>query len=399
MSTATSSATITPINSASSPPTPKVIIIGAGLSGLAIAHGLRRHDIPFTICEKESTPRDRNWGVTISWAVPFLAKCLPPELFARLQECQPDIRLNNAAEGKESLLIRDGATGQPLIEPSFPGTRRLQIKRTRRIWGEALLEHGGEGVRYGKVLVGIDTPDEGEYKGKVVGRFEDGSCEVGDVLIGTDGGSSFALWLDEKINPSVDVGCHPKKMYSGILILDKPDLERPETWVFYVLSTWPKEEGVTYGKDDDLLEEYRRRMDGWGDPYRKVADWIPEGTKVRPILGGLKVFAPKERWNNRDGRVTIGGDAAHSMTFHRGQGGNNALRDAERFVGAMVEVKEGLRSLKDAVDAYDQDVFERGLNEVDMSSKQTHAFHDYKAFLQSPLMKHGIKPTANLGSS
>jgi hypothetical protein len=87
-----------------------------------------------------------------------------------------------------------------------------------------------------------------------------------------------------------------------------------------------------------------------------------------------------------------------SMTFHRGQGGNNALRDAERFVSAMKEVKDGARSLRDAVDAYDQDVFERGLNEVDMSSKQTHAFHDYDAFLQSPLMKHGIKPTANLGT-
>jgi 2-polyprenyl-6-methoxyphenol hydroxylase-like FAD-dependent oxidoreductase len=348
MSTAKSSATITPMSSTSSQPPPKVIIIGAGLSGLAIAHGLRRHDIPFVVCEKESTPRDRNWGVTISWAVPFLAKCLPPDLFARLQECQPDIRLNNAAEGKESVLIRDGATGHPLIEPSFPGTRRLQIKRTRRIWGEALLEHGGEGVRYGKVLVGIKTPDEGEHKGKVIAQFEYGSQEVGDVLIGTDGGSSFvrqvvcrdikggceawdlgynfvnfpftltreqALWLDETINPSVDVGCHPKKMYSGIMILDKPDLEQPETWVFYVLSTWPKEKGVTYGKDDDLLEEYRRRMEGWGDPYRKVADWIPEGTKVRPVLGGLKVFAPKERWNNKDGRVTIGGDAARKFPY------------------------------------------------------------------------------------
>jgi cation diffusion facilitator CzcD-associated flavoprotein CzcO len=42
----------------------KVLIIGAGLSGLAIAHGLRRNGIDFEIFEKETTPRDRNWAVT-----------------------------------------------------------------------------------------------------------------------------------------------------------------------------------------------------------------------------------------------------------------------------------------------------------------------------------------------
>lgn len=46
-------------------PEPKVIIIGAGLSGLAIAQGLKRHGIDFEIFEKEAVPRDRNWGVTV----------------------------------------------------------------------------------------------------------------------------------------------------------------------------------------------------------------------------------------------------------------------------------------------------------------------------------------------
>lgn len=394
----------------------KVIIIGAGLSGLAIAHGLKKNNISFAVFEKEITPRDRNWGVTISWAIPFLEKCLPPELFARLQECQPDPGLNNKAEGKETVLIRDGATGKTLVEPSFPGTRRLQIKKTRRIWGE------GMDVRYGKSLVRIETPDGGG----VVAHFEDGTSEAGSVLIGTDGGSSWvrgfvcngdaeawdlgyhfvnfpfslsaeqALWLDKEINPSVDVGCHPKSMYSGVFILDKPDLERPETWVFYVLATWPKKEsGISYERNQDLLPEYRRRMEGWGDPYKKVSDWIPEGTIVKPIIGGLKVFAPSKKWDNHGGRVTIGGDAAHSMTFHRGQGGNNALRDAERFVTAMTEVKTNSKTLMQAVDAYDQEVLERGSAEVKMSSAQTHAFHDYEAFLNSPIMKHGIKPTTS----
>jgi 2-polyprenyl-6-methoxyphenol hydroxylase-like FAD-dependent oxidoreductase len=63
------------------------------------------------------------------------------------------------------------------------------------------------------------------------------------------------------------------------------------------------------------------------------------------------------------------------MTFHRGQGGNNALRDAERFVSAMVEVKDGSKTLKESVDIYDEDVRRRGVQEVEVSTTQTHATH------------------------
>jgi 2-polyprenyl-6-methoxyphenol hydroxylase-like FAD-dependent oxidoreductase len=349
--------------------------------------------------------------------VPFLEKSLlPPDLVARLKECQPDPGLDCVARGQESVLVRDGATGKTLVEPGFPGIRRLQIKKTRRIWGE------GIDVQFDKSITSIETPSsEG-----VTASFSDGTSATGSVLIGTDGGSSFvrgwllpdqeawdlgynflnfsfqlpadqAQWVSERAHPIVDVGTHPRKpMYSGIFILDKPDLERPETWVFYVLSTWPKEPGVSYDKDQDLLAEYRRRMADWGSPYKEVADWIPKGTRVRTIGTGLKVFAPKGSWDNRNGRVTMAGDAAHAMTFHRGQGGNNALKDAERFVAAMIEVTSGRKTLAAAMDEYDSELLQRGAAEVEMSSKQTHAFHDFDAFLQSPIMKHGIKPTATV---
>lgn len=70
------------------------------------------------------------------------------------------------------------------------------------------------------------------------------------------------------------------------------------------------------------------------------------------------------------------------------------MKDAEKFVAAMIEVRQRRKLLKEAVDAFDSEMLQRGATEVDMSAKQTHAFHDYEAFLQSPIMKHGIKPTA-----
>lgn len=306
-------------------------------------------------------------------------------------------------------MLRDGATGEVMVMPHFPGIRRLNLQKWRKVMGE------GVDVQFGKGVSSITTDESG-----VTAHFSDGTSETGSVLIGTDGGSSAvrtillpgadgapevlpyeflnfpiqftaeqSLWMDKEMHPIVDVGVHPKSMYCGVFLLDKEDLQRPETWRFYILATWPKEDGVTYDRDQDMLPELRKRMDGWADPYKSAVEWAPN-TKVKIVPGGLRVWSPKTAWDNRGGRVTLGGDAAHSksysrlgvweltivgMTFHRGQGGNNALRDSERFVSAMKSVKDGAKTLKQAVDEYDEDVRTRGAQEVEVSTVQTHATH------------------------
>ncbi|KIW96496.1 uncharacterized protein Z519_03565 [Cladophialophora bantiana CBS 173.52] len=72
-------------------------------------------------------------------------------------------------------------------------------------------------------------------------------------------------------------------------------------------------------------------------------------------------FAPFP-WDNTDGRVTLAGDAAHAMLPHRGQGLNNALKDASEIVDAL--------SLKDAIDAYEAEMIPRGAAEVGLTRQQ-----------------------------
>ena len=62
----------------------------------------------------------------------------------------------------------------------------------------------------------------------------------------------------------------------------------------------------------------------------------------------------------------------------------------------MVAVKDGKKTLVEAVNDYDEDVITRGKQEVEVSRVQTDAFHDYEQFINSPIMKHGIKPTLDL---
>jgi len=80
-----------------------------------------------------------------------------------------------------------------------------------------------------------------------------------------------------------------------------------------------------------------------------------------------------------------------SMTFHRGQGGNLAIKDADEFVNSLLAVKADGKSLQEAVDGYDKGALLRG-EEVEISQKASMAFLDYENFDKSPVFKMGISP-------
>ncbi|KAM7213943.1 hypothetical protein V8F06_010642 [Rhypophila decipiens] len=256
-----------------------VIIVGAGLAGIAIAHGLQKHNIAYTLVERETTPRDRNWGITLSWALPLLESLLPPSLA-------------NRACSSEMVSLGRSSCVRFILE----GFRRMQIQKTKRV-----LSTGLSNLQYGKRLINLSYPSDG----LVTAHFDDGSAITGNVVIGVDGRSSkvrrcllseeaaaqevlpyafmnfpFRLpaekerWLDSTMNPSVDVAPHPKKMYMGLFLLDKPELEKPETWVFYILATWAIACKEDEENTENRLERLRAHMDGWADPYKSVVDWL-----------------------------------------------------------------------------------------------------------------------------
>lgn len=309
-----------------------VIVVGAGLAGLAIAHGLQRNNIHCTIVDRETTPRDRNWGITLSWALPLLSKLLPEDLYDNLQACQPDPSLDGERAGKEGILIRDGATGGVKIRVQFPVIRRVNIQKTKTNLGKGL------NIKYGKKLVDIIINDDAGHVNGVTAKFEDGTDLTGSVIVGADGGNSMvrrwllgelaaqevlpyafmnfpftlpaerARWLDSVMNPNVDVAPHPKSMYIGLFQLDKPDLDRPETWVYYILTTWPITTKEDEENTDNRMERFKVKAEGWADPFKGVVDALPDDLDIKPDQ--LRIWHPKP-WNNQDGRVTLAGDAAH----------------------------------------------------------------------------------------
>jgi 2-polyprenyl-6-methoxyphenol hydroxylase-like FAD-dependent oxidoreductase len=206
----------------------------------------------------------------------------------------------------------------------------MQIQKTKKILSEGL------NIQYGKHLVDISLNDD---DGTTTAHFDDGTSLSGSVVVGADGGSSrvrrwllpadlaaqealpfafmnfpFSLpadkaaWLDGVMNPNVDVATHPKGMYMGLFLLDKPDLARPETWVYYVLVTWPIDGPEDEQNTDNRLERLRKHMDNWADPFKSVVEWLSDDVTIGKDQ--LRIWHPK-KWDNRGGRVTLTGDAAH----------------------------------------------------------------------------------------
>lgn len=213
----------------------------------------------------------------------------------------------------------------------FPTIRRLNIQKTKRYLST------GIDVKYGKKLVDITLGQGKDDDGLVTAHFDDGTSETGTMIVGADGGASrvrrwllgdlaqqealpcdfvnfsftlpadIAVRLDKEMNPTVDVGAHPSNMYLGIFLLDKPDMNKPETWIFYILATWSLDDKNARAPGKKL-DELRCRMSGWFDLYKAVVENVPDDVEIKPDQ--LRIWKTKP-WDNHQGRITLVGDAAH----------------------------------------------------------------------------------------
>jgi 2-polyprenyl-6-methoxyphenol hydroxylase-like FAD-dependent oxidoreductase len=166
----------------------------------------------------------------------------------------------------------------------------------------------------------------------------------------------------------------------------------PATWTFQILQSW-LDTSVPASFDLSTpagrMSLFKARAATYAEPWRSVGLAIAPETSL-PLDRGTYWSAPA-RWDNRGGCMTLAGDAAHPMTPHRGQGLNNAVQDAARFVEGMIKVRDDEVGLQDAVDSYDQEVWERGSLEVGVSLKQTMGIHNWETMMQSPMVKMGMR--------
>lgn len=179
---------------------------------------------------------------------------------------------------------------------------------------------------------------------------------------------------------------HGKGFLFLMCIQEVPDPKRSETWRFQLIVGWP---GVPnkHATKAEIHKEVKARGALLAEPFKSAILWIPDDVDI--AYQDISIWAP-ERWDTRGGRVTLAGDAAHSIPPHRGQGLNHAIQDAFNFVEVAKKLRAGDGEQSELVRQYSDEVAERGAKEVQISKHSAFMVMDVDKLMESPLFKHGM---------
>ncbi|KAI1104292.1 FAD/NAD(P)-binding domain-containing protein [Jackrogersella minutella] len=394
-----------------------VLIIGAGISGLAIANGLHLKGIPYKVFDRDpalSLRNGRDWGIAFHWSVPLLASLVGPEKWSRVSStlADPNIPISEV----EHFPLYSGRTGKIIARSPIPNLHRILRSRMR-----ALLAADLPDVHFGKKLEGVEYAADGRG---VTARFADGTAETGRLVVGADGSQSRVrgLLLGEKaklkrlplaatfvtssfpadvavsmraqVHPIINAFVHPDNMMGMFAILDGSDKDRPENWQFAFYVSWScsvEEQDAEAGMGiKERLAQVKEKSKAFAEPLRTAFELVPDNNdKVYYVTNGNWDPSPPEHgWDNHGGRVTLVGDAAHPMTYHRGQGLNQSINDAYKLVEQLTNPEN--RSQAELISAYESEMRPRSGDEVRQSEVNSLMLHNWEKAEQSPLMKRGV---------
>ena len=275
--------------------------------------------------------------MAIHWALDKLETLLPPEAFATMERasCNPAVPIN--AGGNYPIIHAE--TGKLLAGVPYKKGLRVPRSKMRKLCGE------GIEVQYGKHLSEIEFRQNEQG---VTATFTDGTTVFGTILIGADGARSrtrevalgsvekaattaFPIWHmnltvcygdAEKARfvrsefPTSFLALSDRSFHAFQSISSMPDgPDHPETWVFHHAMAWQGEakHELSYAERLAIIKE---KAAGLAEPARSAFLWIPEGTQVHKADISYWITEP---WDNRLGRLTLLGDAAHPMppcTYH-----------------------------------------------------------------------------------
>ena len=315
------------------------MVIGAGIGGTAAAIALRRAGLDVSLFEQTIAQREVGAGIQISPnASRLLARYGLGEAMARAAVRPSAVVFRRWQDGR--VLGRE-ELGDP-IENRY-GAPYYHFHRADLI---ALLADtfGRKEIKLGRRLVDVEQDESG-----VTARFEDGTSERGDLLIGADGIHSLVrerLFGEEKPRFSGQIA------YRGLAPAERVahlGLPRDVTnWVgpgghfvhYFVASgrflnfvavsdeaTWTREQWSDRGSISDAAKKY----EGWHPQLATILTAVEETFKW-----GLFDRNPLPEWTR--GRVALLGDACHPMLPFMAQGAAQAIEDGAALAACLKHV-------------------------------------------------------------
>lgn len=385
----------------------KILIIGAGLGGLALAQGLAKAGLDAVVFERDESPASRPQGYRISirsLGMHALSVLLSPEKISRLASAK-------VAD------VGDGFTcANEKMEPFFSVPQgqdaAVQFLRTEL---RSLLQEGID-IKWNKRLAKIENNGD-----QIIAHFEDGSHASGSLLVGCDGGGSDV----RELLPSVygnRLRSIPKIIYSNRAILGGQINRTPE-WdallplnktglvrfigpnahylgvcfseradrsptIFWAFSEEIEDLNAPWYQFDQglecrtrILDHCKRLMENepWHENLKKLVYDTPAKEIMAPWLVRTTQFPDSNQFPMvPSGRATLLGDSAHAMPTEKGLGGNNVLEDA-RLLSSLLSASPHPIDWPKLIEQYEREMFARAKVAVQESENAAEYFRSLRS--------------------
>ncbi|WP_321884055.1 FAD-dependent oxidoreductase [Burkholderia cepacia] len=362
----------------------RVLIIGGGLAGLALAQRLVAERIDVSVFERNASTSDglAGYGIYIDRnGQQALQTCLPRSIYDEFdrEAGHTDLRIQFSDERLGCLAKYDAAKSTGSHEPAVlrRSISRLELRE--------ILQHGLDGqggvIHWEKEFRSYDMP---KGDGPIRVHFADGTYAEGDVLIGADASNSRVRTQYLPNFNRLDLGIAnivgrtpltpelrsrlPSHLTDGSINNVIPPFQG---WMF--LSAWRQTNAkATSHSGDYLVWAYACARAGFSADLEKqsgnklcdvvlnrIAKWSPylhtvvSASDMNTVAAvPLRTMPQLPDWQPT--RVTLVGDAIHNMTPMAGIGANTALRDAAILSGQLLDSNSGRRSLVEAIGQYER---------------------------------------------
>ena len=345
------------------PSSPRIAIVGAGLSGLVLARILHLHGVTSRVYELDATPDARRQGGWLDLHVESGQRALRD---AGLYE---EFRTRIQPMG-EAMRVLD-KTGAVFIDQVPEETESLRPEIDRTVLRDLLIRSLPAGtIVWGHKLAAVSQPETGRSEM----TFADGSAASADLLVGADGAWSRVRPLLSPVQPQ----------YSGITIVEfhlrEVGVRHPElaelvgTGSLFALSDnknigghggrhlhlgaglrvpegWLNGAGIDWSNAPAARAALLMEFADWSTGLKDLIRHCDDEITPRPIYA----LPTGHSWSRIPG-VTLLGDAAHLMSPFAGEGANAAMLDAAELAQALIEHEDDVES---ALSSYEAGMFPR----------------------------------------